>query len=874
MSAGYSGTAESAERADDFIGRERELDALVALLVRGTRLVTLIGPGGIGKTRLAAHACRRLEQSRRIAVHWCRLARLPTGSPVAVVEEEIARSVVSADYSGRSAWEASVSTLSGAAARPVLVVDNCEHVLASVGAVIARLLEAVPALCVVATSREAVGWVDEYRFTVPPLSPEQALALFRHRAEMTGHPVVGADQAAVAARICRHMDGHPLFVRLAAGCLVRRPLATILQQLGNDPETDCRLDWPPGPALGGEPRHRTIGEVIGWSYGLCGEQEKLLFDRLSVFAGGYDTGPPAAAAGPAAVGAELEAIQAICADPDDAPWDERKPLARNEIEPLLERLAEQSLVTRHISTTAVRYSLSENLRVFARQRLSERTADGTDESTRPAARHRDYYRDKVLSAAAGCFGPAERDLMAWASGSWNDIVTALERSLAAGDGTHGLEICVGLLTLRLPFVQGSLREMRAWTERALAVTGTGAPDELRITARALLIWIVLCQGEIRDAEAMLDECVRACAPGLGPDWRQDPRTDAGLPPAVDFAWGVELMLARRDPVAVTVLERARDTFDRAGNVSGSIPSEQFAALAAALLGPPEQARQLARRYLDRTTAAGMSWTRSWAQLTWSIALTRLGKSGEALAVQRAVLQALTPSREQWGALWAVEFRTWSLARQVVDPPPRPPRAGPPAAGRGGGAAHTGRAGDRDRAAGGRHPAPARPAGRRHRAVGPLRRFQSRGGARGRKGPGYKGFRSGRVPRSGAAARVERGAAAGDGHSQSRRAARPDRARRGSLAALARAHGRRTGGRRPGRRRLDERGNRRAPRTFAPDRRRTGGGDPAEAPDHLALRHHPLRPGLLCGSGGFRRPDGGAPLAGIPIAAPMPKPLPR
>lgn len=670
MSAGYSGTAESAERADDFVGRERELDALVALLVRGTRLVTLIGPGGIGKTRLASQACRRLERSRRIGVHWCRLARLPAGSPVPVVEEEIARSVVAADYSGRSAWEASVSTLSGAAARPVLVVDNCEHVLASAGAVIARLLEAVPALCVVATSREAVGWVDEYRFTVPPLSPEQALALFRRRAEMAGQPIVGADQAAVAARICRHMDGHPLFVRLAAGCLVRRPLATILQHLGDDPETDRRLDWPPGPALGGEQRHRTIGEVIGWSYGLCGEQEKLLFDRLSVFAGGYDTGPPAAAAGPAAVGAESEAIQAVCADPDDAPGTERELLARNEIEPLLERLAEQSLVTRHISTTAVRYSLSENLRVFARQRLSERTTDGTDEAGRLAARHRDYYRDKVLSAATGCFGPAERDLMAWASGSWNDIVTAIERSLAAGDGgTHGLEICVGLLTLRQPFFQGSLREMRAWTERALAVTGTAAPDDLRITARALLIWIVLCQGEIRDAERMLDECVRDCVPGLGPGWRQDPRTDVGLPPAVDFAWGVELMLARRDPVAVTVLERAREKFDRAGNVSGSIPSEQFAALAAALLGPPEQARELARSYLDRTTAAGMSWTRSWAQLTWSIALTRLGQPAEALAVQRAVLQALTPSREQWGALWAVEFRTWSLARLLVDPPP-------------------------------------------------------------------------------------------------------------------------------------------------------------------------------------------------------------
>ncbi|MBF6175780.1 ATP-binding protein [Nocardia blacklockiae] len=671
MSTGSRDEHSAAAISDDFVGREHELDAIVTLLLRHARLVTVIGPGGIGKTRLASKVAQQLQGARQTPVHWVRLARLAADSSVEVVTEETTRSVVATDYSGRSGWEALVSALHRTDARgkpvqTVLIADNCEHVLPAVGAMLARLLDAVPGLCVVATSREAIGWVDEYRFSVPPLSPRQALELFRYRAELAGHPISGADETAMAARICRHMDYHPLFIRLAAGRLVRQPLAMIARQLGGDLSSDRRLGWSPGPTLGGDDRHRSITDVIGWSYDLCGDKEKLLFDRMSVFAGGYDTGGDA---GSLPVGADLAAIRAICADSGDSPSGATT-LAETEIEHLLERLADQSLVSRHLTKTAVRYSLTETLRVYAQQRLAERSAPGVDEEAELAERHCRYYRDRIQYAAANYFGPAEEDLIDWAMGAWNNIVTAIERSLVPGGdrAIRGLEICVGLLVLRLPFVKGSFREMRLWTERALDATRvlSPLPAELRVTAMALLVWIMLCQGAIDDAERLLAECVEAALPGVDPDWRAAPERDLGLPAVVDFAFGVELMVARKDPAAVAVLQRAQEKFDRDGNVSGSVPSEQFAALAAGLLGPAEQARDLARAYLDRTTAAGVSWTRAWAELTWSIALTRLGRPAEALEIQRSVLAYLVPTREQWGALWAVEFRTWSLARIITD----------------------------------------------------------------------------------------------------------------------------------------------------------------------------------------------------------------
>ncbi|WP_157224040.1 hypothetical protein [Nocardia paucivorans] len=130
-------------------------------------------------------------------------------------------------------------------------MDNCEHVLADAASLIVSLLEAVPGLVVLATSREPVGWVDEHLVEVPPLSPHQALTLFRKRAELTGHPVIGKNRIATAERICRHMHNNPLYIRLAAARLRRRPLDAILQEL-NGGASDKRMWWPRAWRVGTE----------------------------------------------------------------------------------------------------------------------------------------------------------------------------------------------------------------------------------------------------------------------------------------------------------------------------------------------------------------------------------------------------------------------------------------------------------------------------------------------------------------------------------------------------------------------------------------------------------------------------------------------
>ncbi|MFE3445676.1 ATP-binding protein [Nocardia sp. NPDC059180] len=507
MSAGNIEWRAGRVTADDFVGREHELDAIVTLLLRGTRLLTLIGPGGIGKTRLAAKAAQHLAMKGRMPVRCVRLARLDPGSDTAAVEQEIARSVVTTDYSDRSTWDRAALAMADPRGRVVLVLDNCEHVLAAVGVVIDRMLAAIPGLSIVATSREAIGWMDEQRFVVPPLPPHHALQLFRDRAELTDRPIGGADDTAVADEICRQMDYHPLFIRLAAGRLACRPLRMILREICGDPTNDRRLTWPPTPVVGGEERHRSINDVVGWSYDQCSAKEQVLFGRLSVFAGGYDTDPGPVDAPMRPVGADLDAIRRICADPGVDHTDGRISIPGEEVEDLLERLADQSLVSRHITATTVRYSLSGNLRVYAQQQLRRRTRGGVDAAVELAERHSHYYRDKIREAAQCCFDPTEEGgLIDWANAAWHNIILAVDRGLApGGNAIHGLEICVAMLMLRLAVDRGSLQEMRLRTERALDATREldPPPNELRMTAMALLGPATYAATEIRGAQLRL-----------------------------------------------------------------------------------------------------------------------------------------------------------------------------------------------------------------------------------------------------------------------------------------------------------------------------------------------------------------------------------
>jgi predicted ATPase/DNA-binding CsgD family transcriptional regulator len=671
-----------------FVGREWELDRVGALLMGPVRLVTLIGSGGIGKTRLAEETARRLHRARRTPVFAVRLARLPTGADAAAVREAVAGAVLVGGFVGASAWDGAVQRLSaldatGRVAGTVLVLDNCEHVLAGAGTVIADLLDAVPGLTILATSREPVGWVDEQLVTVPPLWAKDSLELFRQRAELAGHPVTEPGQVALAEQICRHMHGNPLCIRLAAARMFYEPLPMILEQLTGE-SGDVRMRWRHGPRVGSEGRHRTIGDVIAWSYALCGDKQRLLFDRLSVFAPGYDANPEDAATGEADRGAELEAIEVVCADDVSIPGREGAPsaagadqgraavgLARTEIRELLERLVDHSLVSVHITADAVRYSLLESLRLFASDRLAERSSEEIDEPARLARRHCYYYRDKVLQAFAQSYGPAEPELLTWAVGAWSNIQSAIDTSMhTPGEAVVGLQIAVGVLSLRAPFL-GSLPEIRGRIEQTLAATQASQPQPtgLQIAAMAQIAVLAVHQGRPQDAEELLERCVAACdaqVPHHG-HWRDRPETDIGLPAAVDYAWGAELMLARRDPRAIAVLARAREKFHSIADRGGEeAMCELFEAMAAGFLGSAEQAMTTAHRSVERTTAAGAGWARSWAQMVLAIALTKHGDAGEALQLGRAALAYQLPHGDQLGATWAVHIRMWSLARLITD----------------------------------------------------------------------------------------------------------------------------------------------------------------------------------------------------------------
>ncbi|MEU1986291.1 AAA family ATPase [Nocardia sp. NPDC019395] len=633
----YPDGAVPAAPATEFIGRDREIARLRELLGSpGVRLITLVGPGGIGKTRLAAEALRRTDPGR--PVYWARLAELDRDRGDSA--ENVLRSVVRTDISDPSSLDIGVGGRADATAeRAILVLDNCEHVLAAVGRAVIDLLAGSAGLTILATSREPIGWADEYIVGVGPLSPPEALQLFRQRAELTGRPVPGEpDQLAVVHRICRRVERSPLLIRLAAARLRHRPPAMVLAELTGDAD-DQRMRWSQSDRAGTEPRHRGVFDVIAWSFDLCCADEQLLLCRMSVFAAGYETD----GFEPQRNGVELDAVVAVCAD-------ELLPAER--IAPLLERLAERSLVSTFRAESSVRWYLVESVRVFAGDRLRRDPAG----ARRPAARHRRYYRDRVAEARSLWYGPSEERWLDWARTSWDDILIGIETGLGDPDeALIGLETASVLLSVWVPFANGGSCALTRLTTAALDATrdkGTG-PHHIRATA--LLAWFNLWQGDSARAAQLLDECVAGCLPGQtdGDSWRRDPETDIGLPPSVEWIWGLELMLFRLDPRAITVLDRATRKFTDAGDRIGMERGTVFAALAAAVLGDPERAAELTRRHIERSMAAESALSVHWARVGRALALARSNEPADALRPAYSVVSGQYALGDTWKTSWSV-----------------------------------------------------------------------------------------------------------------------------------------------------------------------------------------------------------------------------
>lgn len=652
---------------EGLVGRTRDLDGIAAALADSARMITLVGPGGIGKTRLAATTALRLRKAGGMPVYWVHLARLPRGATAAAVEEEMVAAVLDGDFSSRTGFQALVDAIGGVdtEGRPlasVLVLDNCEHVLDGVGAVVAELLAALPGLIVLATSRSAIGWADEQIVMIPPLAREQAVALFGQRAELAGRPVADAESDLVEP-ICRHLNYFPLHIRLAAARLRYQSLPMILRDLEGD-DAGRRLRWSPGFRVGADERHRDINAVIGWSYELCGPKERLLFERMSVFAAGYDVNPEDVDSDRGVVvldiGADIEAIAAVCADASAGG------LTNREIEGLLEQLVDRSLVALHVGVDTVRYSLLESFRVFALERLTERSAA---EHRMLATRHLHYYRDRVAELCTGWISAEEQELLARARADWDNIATAIAASATQRDqAAIGARMAVDLIASRLPFLRGSLREFRRLAQGSLAaVLRHGqCPPGLEVSTHAWIGWLSACQGLPEEAEQLLEQCVAACMASVLPaGWRDDPAFDLGLPAEVDYLWGSILLLVYGDPRATALLQRSRTKLTAVGVHGGAAMAGLFEALSAGFFGTAEEALRVTGAHLDATVASGAEWAISHAQFARAIALSAHGDPSEALALCNAGLARQIPMRDQWCCVWGVHIRGWSLAQLIL-----------------------------------------------------------------------------------------------------------------------------------------------------------------------------------------------------------------
>lgn len=356
-------TAETAEAnlpvaRTEIVGREEDVERILAAL-DGAGLVTVTGVGGVGKTRVALEAARRDAVRRSDGLWWCELAPVsdPEDVPAAV---STALGVRSTEGEGHAA--AVVDFLGGRHA--LVVLDNCEHVLEGVHALVSRIVGACPRTTVLATSRTPLGVTGERVHPLAPLpvgasgdpaagSPAVELFVARSREVRPDLSVDGAERERIV-EICRRLDGLPLAIELAASRMRSLNPADLAERLDSrlDLLSDRRRD---------EERHQTLRTVVDWSHQLLGEAEQRLFARLSVFSGPFT----------------LEAAEEVVADDD---------VSRYDVLDILTELVDHSLVVTLPTGGATRYVQLETLRAYGLEQLREA---GEDDTTR--RRHAEYY---------------------------------------------------------------------------------------------------------------------------------------------------------------------------------------------------------------------------------------------------------------------------------------------------------------------------------------------------------------------------------------------------------------------------------------------------------------------------------------------------
>jgi predicted ATPase/predicted Ser/Thr protein kinase len=464
-----------------FVGREKEVADCVRLL-RDNRLLTLIGAGGCGKTRLALRLAERLLQSRPGGAWFVDLS--PLADPERI-PHAVAAAIGVREVPGRTSEQSLCDAL--ASRRALLVLDNCEHVLGACAGLAAALLASCPELALLATSREGLGVAGEQVYAVPTLSvppadvepgaaqvaPFEAVALFVERAALVqpGFALTDARAPAVA-EICRRLDGIPLAIELAAARSRVLGVEEIRARL------DDRFRLLTGGSRTALPRHQTLRATLQWSYDHLEPGERRLFRSLAVFAGGW----------------ALEAAAEVCGAGADAFF---------EVLDLMARLVDKSLVVvEHPSAGPARYRLLETMRQYALEKLDE---EGEGAALR--ARHLEHFLAVAEAAEPRLWGKDQAAWLARLEVEHENMNAALAWCERAEDGAEKAVRLAGSLW-RFWTIHGHYRLGRLALAAALRHADAGAQSPARARALYGAGYLALWQGEGAAARPLFEDSRR------------------------------------------------------------------------------------------------------------------------------------------------------------------------------------------------------------------------------------------------------------------------------------------------------------------------------------------------------------------------------
>lgn len=425
-----------------FVGRDEDV-AAVRTLLSESRLITLTGTGGIGKTRLAVRIADRCEGALGDAV-FVDLAPLGDATLLA---ERVAAVLGLDERTGGSAADRVAAALREQ--RMLLVVDNCEHVLFEAASLVQRIVEECPNVAVLATSRERLNLRGERVYSVPPLASPGAVRLFEERARAVAPFALSAANQPVVAEICRRLDGIPLAIELAAARVKSLSLADIATLL------DDRFRLLVNGPRTAQPRQQTLRAAIDWSFEALSASERNLLLRVSVFAGGWT----------------LDAASAICGDDS------------LDVLETLSSLVERSLVVADVQRTPTRYRLLESTRAYALEKLE-------DAGTLPEAslRMAEWMGEFCDRAADALWTMGLGPWLVWTGDELDNARAVLAWSHAEpGRAALGLRVSSGLGAL---WRFGAMREEGVRElEAGLARADASVPKPIEARAWRELAWI-------------------------------------------------------------------------------------------------------------------------------------------------------------------------------------------------------------------------------------------------------------------------------------------------------------------------------------------------------------------------------------------------